>query len=294
MPQLVPGQVIHEKPVRALAEQQLTEKRAQYREILITNLANWIPNKPGMIVRAALYPHILAQMGKAVRIAADADFRGSHQISLGNNIFIGRNTWLNAKVPGGRIQIEDNSYILDAVNLLCQNDYGTIILRENVSVDRGVDIKAIGGRVEIQPGTYIGPYVCMAGPGNITIGKDCLIGSHTSIYANNHIFSDLTTPIRLQDTTQKGIVIEDDCWLGTGVKVLDGVTIGRGSVIGAGAVVTKNIPPLAIAVGVPAQVIRYRDSETKQTEHAVPLTANSLGPDSQSLPPYPQMACQLT
>lgn len=58
----------------------------------------------------------------------------------------------------------------------------------------------------------------------------------------------------------KGIVIEDDCWLGTGVKILDGVTIGKGSVIGAGAVVTKNIPSYSVAVGVPAKVISKRDS----------------------------------
>jgi acetyltransferase-like isoleucine patch superfamily enzyme len=257
MQSTIPGAVPHEEPVRELL--MITARQ----ESIITNLANWIPNKLGMIVRAALYPRFLAQMGKAVKIESAANFRGGHQISLGSNIFVGRNAWLNAKVLAGRIQIEDNSYILDNVTLLCQNNYGKIILRENVSVDRGVDIKAIGGCVEIQSGSYIGPYVCMAGPGNITIGKDCLIGSQTGIYANNHIFSDLATPIKLQGTTQEGIVIEDDCWLGTGVKVLDGVTIGRGSVIGAGAIVTKDIPPLSVAVGIPAKVIRQRDPKTE-------------------------------
>ncbi len=70
---------------------------------------------------------------------------------------------------------------------------------------------------------------------------------------------DLTQPIRLQPIQSRGdIVVEDDVWLGVGVKVLDGVTIGRGAVIGAGAVVTKDIPPLAIAAGVPARVLRRR------------------------------------
>mgnify|MGYP001323331499 CR=1 FL=1 len=55
-----------------------------------------------------------------------------------------------------------------------------------------------------------------------------------------------------------GIVIENDVWLGTGVRVLDGVTIGEGAVVGAGSVVTKSIPSYAIAVGVPAKVIKYR------------------------------------
>lgn len=98
----------------------------------------------------------------------------------------------------------------------------------------------------------------MAGPGPIKIGQNCLIGSHSGIYGNNHNFADPNHLIFEQGITCKGIVIEDDCWLGTGVKVLDGVTIGQGSVIGAGAVVTKNIPPYSVAVGVPAKVVSQR------------------------------------
>jgi acetyltransferase-like isoleucine patch superfamily enzyme len=258
MPSLIPGQVTSEKPFR----QQLVEQLGHYQASLITSLVNWIPNKPGMLIRAALYPRILAQMGKAVKVEAGTDLRGCDQIALGSHVFIGRNVSLNAGVLVGRIQIEDYSCVLDNVNMICQTPYGAVILRNHVSIDRGVDLKAIGGCIEVNSGTYIGPYVCMAGPGPITIGKDCLIGSHTGIYANNHIFSDLSTPIKLQDTTQKGIVIEDNCWLGTGVKVLDGVKIGQGSVVGAGAVVTKDLPPLSVAVGVPAQVIRQRDANT--------------------------------
>ncbi len=103
--------------------------------------------------------------------------------------------------------------------------------------------------------------MCIAGPGDIKIGKDCLIAAHSGIFANNHIYSDPTQLIMSQGVTRQGIVIEDDCWLGSGVKVLDGVTIGRGSVVGAGAVVTKNIPPFSIAVGVPARVIKRRQDK---------------------------------
>lgn len=65
-------------------------------------------------------------------------------------------------------------------------------------------------------------------------------------------------PIREQGVTREGIIIEDDCWLGSGVKVLDGVTIGKGCVIGANSVVTKDIPPYSVAVGAPARVIKKR------------------------------------
>ena len=77
---------------------------------------------------------------------------------------------------------------------------------------------------------------------------------------------DPTQVMEQQGFVSKGdIVIEDDVWLGTGVKVMDGVRIGRGAVVGAGAVVTKDIPPYAVAAGVPAKVIRTRHKpEAKQ------------------------------
>jgi acetyltransferase-like isoleucine patch superfamily enzyme len=82
------------------------------------------------------------------------------------------------------------------------------------------------------------------------------------MYANNHVFDDPNRLIRQQPLTCKGITIEDDCWIGTGVRILDGVTIGQGSVIGAGAVVNKDIPPYSVAVGVPAKVISKRGKES--------------------------------
>jgi acetyltransferase-like isoleucine patch superfamily enzyme len=80
-------------------------------------------------------------------------------------------------------------------------------------------------------------------------------------------FTDPNKKIREQGFNFKGIRIEDDCWLGSGVKVLDRVTIGRGSIIGAGAVVTKDIPPYSIAVGVPAKVIDSRDRSNNKRSH---------------------------
>lgn len=136
-----------------------------------------------------------------------------------------------------------------------------ICLGKEVVLERGVDIAAgENSQVEIDENTFIGPYTCIGGSGNIKIGKHCLIAAQTGIIANNHIFADPVQKIRDQGVTQKGIVIEDDCWLGFGVKVLDGVTIGQGSVIGAGAVVTKDIPPYSVAVGVPAKAIANRQS----------------------------------
>ena len=94
--------------------------------------------------------------------------------------------------------------------------------------------------------------------GQVTIGHDVRIAPQVMIIAANHNFDDLEQPIRAQGLTPEPIVIEDDVWLGGRVVVTAGVTIGRGSVIGAGAVVTKDIPPYSVAVGVPAKVVGRR------------------------------------
>ena len=156
-------------------------------------------------------------------------------------------------------------FVLKSESILALTFNSQIYLRKQVILDRGVDIRALDrGYIELGESTYVGPYTCLAGPGPIEIGKNCLIGSHSGIYGNNHNFDNPELKIVEQGITCKGIAIEDDCWLGTGVKVLDGVTIGQGSVIGAGAVVTKDIPPYSVAVGVPARVISRRNGRISQ------------------------------
>jgi acetyltransferase-like isoleucine patch superfamily enzyme len=176
-------------------------------------------------------------MGNEVFIQHGVEISGSSFIELGNGVNIFKGVRLDAK--GHRN------------NRIC--------ISNRVTIERNVDIGAMDNTsIQIDEDTYIASSVCIAGHGNIRIGKHCLIASHCGIYANNHVFSNLLLPIKQQGITREGIIIEDDCWLGHGVTVLDGVTIGQGSIIGAGAVVSKDIPPYSIAVGVPAKVIKHR------------------------------------
>jgi acetyltransferase-like isoleucine patch superfamily enzyme len=94
--------------------------------------------------------------------------------------------------------------------------------------------------------------------GGITIGSNVIIGPYCVIHSANHIFADTTIPINKQGFEKLPVKIEDDCWLGAKVIVLPGVTIGKGCVIGAGSVVTHDIPEYSVAVGNPAKVIRSR------------------------------------
>lgn len=109
--------------------------------------------------------------------------------------------------------------------------------------------------VSIGDNTVIDAYVHIWGNGGVTIGRDVLIASHCCITSLTH---DSSAALFRQKTIAKPVIIEDNVWLGYNVTVLPGVTIGKGSIIGAGAVVTKDIPPNSIAVGNPAKVIKQR------------------------------------
>jgi galactoside O-acetyltransferase len=97
--------------------------------------------------------------------------------------------------------------------------------------------------------------------GTILIGSRVLIGPYTVIRAANHRIDDVNVPIISQGHEPGSIVIEDDVWIGAHVTILPGVSIGRGAVIAAGSVVTRNIPAMAVAAGCPANVLRYRGQE---------------------------------
>ena len=205
-------------------------------ESTVLRSVGWIPGLMGALVRNVVYRPLFAQLGTLAFIETGVELKSTGSISLGKRTVVQGNVHLNG-------------WHLDS----------SIDLKEFAYLDRGVNITVHEqGHIEIGPRTYVGPYTCIAGPGPVSIGKQCLISSHCGIYGNNHVFDDPNAYIRKQGFTCKGIVIEDDCWLGTGVRVLDGVTVGYGSVIGAGAVVTKDIPPYSIAVGIPARVIGQR------------------------------------
>ena len=226
------------------------------KETILLNLLRGIPTQfVGSKLRTLLYRDIFAGIGKSVYIQYDVEFMNPSCIQIGSGVRIARGVNLDANGHKNNI----------------------ISLADGVGLDYGVDIKALNDTsICIDKGTFIGPYVCIAGPGNIKIGRDCLIAAHSGIFANNHIYSDPIEPIGSQGLNRQGIVIEDDCWLGSGVKVLDGVTIGKGSVIGAGSVVTKDIPPYSVAVGVPAKVIKSRRANEELTLQTANTTKEEI------------------
>jgi acetyltransferase-like isoleucine patch superfamily enzyme len=166
------------------------------------------------------------------------------------------------------LQIGPHCYIDDFVTIYGETG-GSVVLGEKVRIRRGCIIEARhGGKVIIGDDSGMYPYCTLYGVGgNLRIGKRVGFASYCSFIPAQHIFSDLDRPAHKQGVHSKGdIIIEDDAWLGMGVRVMDGVRIGEGAVIGANAVVTKDIPPYSIAVGVPARVIGKRGEGKHATE----------------------------
>ncbi len=207
-------------------------------EQLIFGLFGWIPTVLGVGIRAVMYRLVIKMKGTAaieygVRLAY-----GSH-ITLGKRVYLDHGVYLHA-LPAG-IAIGENTMVMHHSML-------------HVFNFRGLPHAGI----TIGKNCFIGEFNVFRGQGGITLGDDVYTGPQVQFVAVNHVFSNPNTPIREQGITAKGIVVEDDVWLGAGVTVVDGVTIGRGSVIGAGAVVTGDLPPYSIAVGVPAKRIKDR------------------------------------
>lgn len=121
------------------------------------------------------------------------------------------------------------------------------------------------------PGRYIrighrvgiGEFAYLGGAGGLSIGDDCIIGQYFSCHPENHQFDALDIPIRLQGIDRKPISIGRNCWIGSKVTVLNGVTLGEGSVVAAGAVVTQSFPANSVIGGVPARLLRQRTPQSE-------------------------------
>lgn len=121
-------------------------------------------------------------------------------------------------------------------------------------------------RIHLGSDVFIGLGIVMrSGPrGSIQIGSHVMIGPNVSFHSGNHstsyigrFMSSVGEDEKLP-CDEKGIVVEDDVWIGARAVILDGVTVRRGAVVGAGAVVTGDVPPYAVVGGVPARIIKFR------------------------------------
>ena len=135
---------------------------------------------------------------------------------------------------------------------------GRLILKKcgrNVNIEKGA---VFSSRVSLGDNSGIGKKAILQG--EVIIGDNVLMGPECIIYTRNHCFDRIDIPIREQGyNAEEPVVIGNDVWIGGRVIILPGVHIGNHSIIGAGAVVSKDVPDYAIVAGVPAKVLKYRN-----------------------------------
>jgi len=197
-----------------------------------------IPGALGLFLRKILYPMIFKKVGRGVVFGHHITIRHPHKISIGDNTFI------------------DDYVVLDAKG---EENQG-IIIGQNAFIGRNTVLSCKEGSIYLRDYANISANCLLLSETVIDIGKYAFLAGHCYLVAGgNHSFQSKDIPIMLQPSLQKGgITIGEDCWLGASVTVLDGVCLGKGCVIGAGAVVTKSFPGYSVAVGCPAKKIKER------------------------------------
>lgn len=182
--------------------------------------------------------------------------------SARGRLFVGRGVRITSaqRIHAGRdVKLEDG------VELQGLAERG-ITLGDGVTLGRQASVRPssyygtdLGAGLEVGAGTAIGAFAWIGASGFVSIGRDCLFGPRVVILPENHVHADLERTIKSQGVEREGVVVEDDCWIGANVTLLAGVRVGRGAIVAAGAVVTRDVPAGAIVGGVPARVIRWRD-----------------------------------
>lgn len=206
----------------------------------VLTLLSPLPTVAFSVLRGWAYRTVLGSAGPGCFVEQNVRLLVPRRIFLGRRVMVGEACFLDANTSRGRIELQDDAWL-----------------------SRGSYIVAGEAEVRIGPATYVGHRCLMYGHAGIQVGRDVLLANDVQLICGNHTFARRDVPIRAQPPQGSPIIIEDDVWLGASAIVLGGVTVGRGSVVGAGAVVTQSLPPYSIARGVPARVVGVRGEEAE-------------------------------
>ncbi|WP_075342094.1 acyltransferase [Tenacibaculum agarivorans] len=163
-----------------------------------------------------------------------------NKISVGKTTSIGNNVSINALSKKG-IKIGDN-----------------FTLKDNCIIDCTGVIRDLGEGLSIGDNVGISENCFIQVRGEVIIGNNVIFGPSVSIFSENHNHDDVNQTIVSQGETRKGVIIQDNVWIGTKATILDGVVVGEGSIIAANSVVTKNVEPYTVVAGIPAKTIKSR------------------------------------
>lgn len=206
----------------------------RYELLMLT--VNDLPGMAGLFLRQKLYRSLFGSMGKRVLLGRGLTLRQPQRVHLG-----------------------DGAIIDDACMFNVRGEESRLVIGRGVFIGRCTYLNARGGSIEIGDHANLSSHIRVGTYSRVLIGRHAIIAAFCYIGGVDHRTDRTDIPMALQGCLDKGgVVLEDDVWLGAGVIVNDGVTIGKGAVVGAGSVVTRDIPPYAVAYGVPARVVRSR------------------------------------
>jgi acetyltransferase-like isoleucine patch superfamily enzyme len=214
-------------------------------EQLILSLCGWVPTVVGIGLRALVY-RLIVHLEGIVAIEKDVRIRFADNIRLAKGVYLDEGVYLHA-CPGG-IEIGENTLVMHHAELHVYNFR---------------DLPHAG--IRIGRDSLIGEFSLIRGPGGVTIGDRVYLSPGVHIYSSNHVFEDTERCFVDQGVTAEGVTIEDESWIGAKAVILDGVTVGRRSVVAAGAVVTSDVAPHTVVGGVPAKTIRQIERQQDRT-----------------------------
>ena len=196
-----------------------------------------MPTSLGFFLRRVFYRRLFRSVGSGLIIARGVSIRHPGKITLGH-----------------RVAVDDNA-LLDASGLESEG----IFIGDEVIVSRNCMVQAKIGSTTIGARTEIGANTIVSSISRVKMGKFGLIGPHCLIGGGNYKTDRTDIPMMDLGWSSRGPVeVGDDVWMGAGVVIPDGIRVGKSCIIGAGAVVTRDLPDYAVAMGVPAKIVRYR------------------------------------
>jgi acetyltransferase-like isoleucine patch superfamily enzyme len=227
---------------RALEHVLSAIKKREYRldrSIPLSLLVGTVVRRFTWLLRGAIKCLILQRRFEFVFMAPHVNLRNASLIRFGRGVTLERGVIIDGLSRNG-IELGDN------------------VMIGPYTVIRASMLSNLGAGVKMGSNSAVDAYSCLGATGPITIGEKVIMGQHISFHAENHNYDRVDIPIKDQGTRRIGIVIEEDCWVGSNTTFLDGAHVGRGCVIAAGSLVRGEIPAYSIVVGAPARVLRSR------------------------------------
>ncbi len=204
---------------------------------VVVALLGPVPGGLGLALRRTFLPMVLGAAGRNLLVARNVTVRCPGRVRVGDNVTLDEGCVLDAKGSGPQAGVHlGNDVLIGRHSILSGTD---------ASIELG-DFVSMGPNCYLRTGSFI------------RIGSNVSIGPYAALIAGEHAFEDLDRPILKQARLSRGITVENGAWLGARCTVLDGVTVGSDAIVGAGSVVREDVPPRAIAAGVPARVVRFR------------------------------------